>query len=246
MDLPNRNYRHSDAEMLTVCATLTEAAIAHKSFLQTKRSNWAEPYFEDLKQRIADVSAMHLGADNGKALRNATIQITGLQMQALIDLSDFKVQLSVDFHENKPRRKELLKQLGFADHLKDAQKSDQQALVQLLYAFKAAMLPELKAEMVAKGTMPALIDRITGYADSLQKANVDQEFNKIGRKGLTADGIMACNRVYEEVMGNSKMAASFMRDNPVAQITFNFSKVSAAMQGGVRAAKETDAAEIAI
>ncbi|MGV8880493.1 MAG: hypothetical protein ACOH2A_15860 [Sphingobacteriaceae bacterium] len=195
MELPNRNYPNGDADMLTACATLTESAIAHKAFLQTKRSNWADPYFEGLKQRLAEVSAKHLGADNAKVLRNATLQILSLQKQALADLAEMKVQVNVDYADDKPRRIELLKQLGFADHLKAAKKNDQQALVQLLYAFEAAMQPALKAEMVAKGNMPTCIDQITGYADVLQKANVDQEFNKRGCNGLTADGIMACKNI---------------------------------------------------
>ncbi|MGV8879630.1 MAG: hypothetical protein ACOH2A_11430 [Sphingobacteriaceae bacterium] len=246
MELPNRNYRHSDAEMLTVCATLTEAAIAHKAFLQTRRSNWADPYFEELKQRIAAIAATHLGADNAKAMRNATMQITALQKQALVDLSDFKVQVDVDYAKDKSRQKELLKQLGFADHLKQAQRFDQQALVQLLYAFKAAMLPPVKAEMVSKGIMPALIDQITSYADVLQKANVDQEFNKSGRKVLTADGILACNQIYEEVMGVGKMAAAFMRDKPAAQSSFVFAKVASNMRGGVRSVIDKDNVETAL
>lgn len=166
MELPNRNYPNGDADMLTACATLTESAIAHKAFLQTKRSNWADPYFEDLKQRLADVSAKHLGADNAKDLRNATLQILSLQKQALADLAEMKVQVNVDYADDKPK------------------------------------------------------------------------FNKGGHKGLTADGILACNKIYNEVMGNSKMATTFLRDQPGVKSTFSYARVSAAMQGGIRSKKE--------
>lgn len=236
MNTPNRNYANGDADMLTACATLTEAAIAHKTFLQSKRSNWGDPYFETLKQRIADTSSSHLGMDNAKAMRAATLKIITLQKQAESDLANLKAQLEVDYRADKPRRNELLKQLGFTDQLKKVQNKDQQAMVQLLYAYKAAMTPALKAEFLANGTMPALIDNITGYADVLQQANITQETMKSGRKGITAEGIAACNSIYTEVIGVSKMASKFFKGDPAVQSRFNYNKALAAMNGGVKSA----------
>ena len=47
-----RNYKFKDVDMLVSSSTVLESAIYNKSFLQTKRSTWADPYFDDLKAKI--------------------------------------------------------------------------------------------------------------------------------------------------------------------------------------------------
>lgn len=45
-------YTGKDVDMLTTCATIVENAIANQEFLVSKRKNWANPFFADLKTRI--------------------------------------------------------------------------------------------------------------------------------------------------------------------------------------------------
>ena len=40
-----RKYKTKDVEMLTATATIIENAIANKTFLQSKRTTWADPFF---------------------------------------------------------------------------------------------------------------------------------------------------------------------------------------------------------
>ena len=58
-----RKYNNKDIEMLTATSTIIENAIANKTFLQTKRSTWANSFFEDLKTEIENVTETYLGKD---------------------------------------------------------------------------------------------------------------------------------------------------------------------------------------
>jgi len=67
-----RKYTGKDVDMLTACATIIEQAIIHKTFLQSKRANWADPFFQNLQTTIDDAFKDHLGIDNAKQMREAT------------------------------------------------------------------------------------------------------------------------------------------------------------------------------
>src|SRR5437764_6168891 len=125
MQTPVRHYKGKDVEMVTVISTITEAAILHKDILQPKRSNWADPYFNDLKTRIDTGVQTYLGVDSAKELRQSTQLLNDIQLEVLPLLAEFKVQVEVDFE--KPRRDEILKQLGFTLYHNDARRGNQEA-----------------------------------------------------------------------------------------------------------------------
>ena len=118
-----RKYNNKDIEMLTATSTIIENAIANKTFLQSKRSTWANTFFEDLKTQIENIIETYLGKDAAKQMRDATQIVLGIQKQALIDLAEFKVQVEEDFKESSTQKTEILKNLGFADYHKIAQKA---------------------------------------------------------------------------------------------------------------------------
>jgi hypothetical protein len=226
-----RNYNAKDVDMLIGAATITESAIAQKKFLQTKRSNWADPYFENFKDRIQNATQNFLGVDNAKQLRIATQTLTGIQKVALEALSQCKVQLEEDYKSNKPKRNEVLNQLGFKSYFAKAQKKDQEALVNLLFQFKTNMTANLRTEVVAQGMMLEAIDEIVGYADSLHNANITQETFKGQRKELTAAGIKAFNEIHDEAISICRIATRYFKEKPAIKDQFSFSKVLKALNG---------------
>jgi hypothetical protein len=195
-----RSYNVKDVDLLVAASTVAESAIAQKKFLQTKRGNWADPYFEEFKDRIQNATQNFLGVDNAKQLRQATQTLTGIQKVALEALSQCKVQLEEDFKTNKAQRNEILTQLGFKLYYTKVQKKDQEALINLLYQFKTNMTAGLRTEVVAQGMMPEAIDEIVGYADSLHNANINQETFKGQRKELTAAGIKEFNEIHDQAI----------------------------------------------
>ena len=147
-----RKYKTKDVEMLTATATIIENAIANKAFLQSKRTTWADPFFEDLKTQIQNTTDTYLGKDAAQQMRQATQIVLSIQAQALNHLAEFKVQIEQDFKNVPIQKTEILTQLGFTTYHKLAQKGDQEGLVSLLFQFKTNLNPTLNAEIVAKGT----------------------------------------------------------------------------------------------
>ena len=152
MAAQTRNYNTKDVDMLITAATITETAIANKVFLQSKRATWAHPFFDDIKATIDIAIQTHLGIDSAKDLRQATIALKLIQKNAMSDLGECKVQITEDFKTNKTRRDEILNVLGFKTYHKDAQKGDQEALINLLFQFKTNLTAALKLEISNAGT----------------------------------------------------------------------------------------------
>ena len=227
-----RKYKNKDVEMLTTTATIMKNAIANKTYLQTKRSTWADPFFEDLQTKIENTTDTYLGKDAAKEMRDATQKVLQIQKLALIDLAEFKIQVEEDFKENSIQKTEILKNLGFADHHKSAQKGDQEGLVDLLFKFKKNMTAVLKAEIVAKGTSEITIDNITGYTDVLKNANIDQETFKGTRKEITDEAIKAFNDIYDNVISIAKIASNFYKTEKTKQQLFSYTKVSTILNNG--------------
>jgi hypothetical protein len=223
-----RMYKGKDVEMLMSVSTLLETAIANQDFLVLKRSIWAPPFFDNLKNRVDTIFKTHLGIDSAKDMRQSTLALLGIQKNAIKDLALVKVQVEEDFKKDKPRQTEILKQLGFTAHLKDVQNKDQEALITLLYMFKNN-LPGLRAEIEAKGTDKNSLDTIVAYADTLKNANVSQETFKSSKKTITADALADFNGIYSDVISVCKIAAKLFADKPHLKEQFSYSKVLKAL-----------------
>jgi len=226
MTTTQRNYKNKDVDMLVTASTIIESAIINKVFLQSKRSTWADPFFDDLKAKIEDVIQTYLGVDSAKDLRQATIVLTDIQKQAIKDLAEAKIQITEDFKSDKIRRDEILNQLGFTTYHKDAQKGDQEALINLLFQFKLNLTTALKTEISTKGTPATLLDTIAGYADTLKNADVNQESFKGTRKTITATSLKEFNDIYDQVISICKISSKFYKDQPALKDQFSYSKVA--------------------
>lgn len=224
-----RKYKVKDVEMLIATATIIENAIANRTFLETKRSTWASPFFDDLKTKIKTTTETYLGKDAAQQMRQSTQVVLGIQKQALTDLAEFKVQVEQDFKSNPIQKTEILTQLGITAFYKMAQKGDQEGLVNLLFQFKTNLNPTLSSEIVAKGTSQNTIDNIVNYAEVLKNANIDQETFKGTRKEITDEAIKAFNEIYESVISVAKIANNFYKTDKVKQQQFSFAKVSATL-----------------
>lgn len=220
-----REYKGKDVEMLITASVITESAIANKTFLVSKRANWADPFLPNLKAKIDLAVQTYLGADNAKSLRISTQALLGIEKNAIRDLAEFKVGIEVDYTADKIRQDEILNQLGFTTFHKQARKGDQEALIALLFQFKTNMIPNLQTEIVAKGTGVTLITNIISYANTLKTANVTQEGFKGTRKTATALAIKEFNACYNLVIGICKLSAKYYKDQPDLKAQFSYSKV---------------------
>ena len=119
----------------------------------------------------------------------------------------------------------MLKNLGFAKYLRDVQKGNQEALIQLLNAFRKNMNDSIRKEITEKGLNNALIDNIIGYTSSFENANVTQESFKASSKEVTQEVRDSLNAIYDEVIGICKKVSNYYRYEPLKAEQFTFNKV---------------------
>jgi len=236
MATTQRRYNHKDVDMLITAATIVETAIANKTFLQSKRSAWNDSFFTTLKNRIDNATKQYLGIDGALKMREATLIVNNLQKTALIELAELKVQVNEDFKVNKPRRTEILKQLGFTAYHAQAQRGDQEALINLLFQYVTNLTPALTAEIVTAGTSADLLADLTTYANDLKIADINQETFKGTKKTLTAAAVKEFNDIYDQVISISKIAGKFYKDQQDKKDQFSYSKVSKALNFKVKTA----------
>jgi len=229
MSITERIYKTKDVDMLLSIETIIDSAIANKTFLQTKRSNWADPYFQDIKTQINTIIQDNLGVDSAKDLRQATIIVKTIQANALVDLAEIKVQIEQDFKATPARKSEILNQLGFTSYYAQATNRDQEGLINLLFQYSTNLTPTLKAEIVAKGTAAAALDAINAYAQTLKDADVFQEGKKGTRKEITSETIQIFNTIYSTVLSIAVISAKFFKTDAAKKDQFTFAKVSKAL-----------------
>ncbi|PZO30762.1 MAG: hypothetical protein DCF13_02685 [Flavobacteriaceae bacterium] len=221
----SRNYKCKDVEMLITAATINESAIKNKTFLQSKRANWADPFFEDFKAEIDQTIEDYLGADSAKQLRESTQIVLEIQANAMKDLAELKTQIDADFKSNPVQKTEILTTLGFNAHYKAVQSKDQEALISLLFQFKTNLTPNLRTKITDQGTAPATLDAIIAHAEQLKNANITQEGFKGTRKEITAEALTAFNAIYDKVINIAVISAKFYKDKPELKDQFSFTKV---------------------
>lgn len=221
-----RKYKCKDVEMLLASKTIVISFEENLEDLSMVRGTWTQEFATELKSKIDYGMEELLGLDTKKELRDATSMLHTLQEPAVRKLSFFKKQVEVDFDSEAP---EIIKSLGFPKNMEKIHNGNQESLIQLLFAYKKGMTPELKQRIIERGTAPQLIDRIIGFANSVTDANVAQESLKGISKETTADMVVAFNEIYEEVIGICKIASAYFQFDALKKDLFTFSKVLANM-----------------
>lgn len=219
-----RNYRGKDVYMLLAARTIAMALQKFLSELSAVRPLWTAEFVTNLLNRIDEATEKYVGLDKRKAQRLASANVYAIQKPAHKDLSFVKTQLQVDFRSEKNKLNEMLKTLGFING-RHMSKSDQEALIEHLYAFKRGMTAELRTEITQKGMAAELIDRIINYATELTEANQLQESMKEESKELTSEALSTLNGIYDEIIGICKIASNFYHDDPIKKAQFTYRHV---------------------
>lgn len=223
MPMVLRKYKVKDVDMVIAVSALVLNAKLKQEFLVTKRSTYTMDYFTQFEAEIDATVQEFLGADNAKALRMSTIALYAKQNEALILASEMKLQIELDFED---REEELLNVLGFTSYFKLARIKDQEALINLMYQFKTNLTPELKAEMIVNGTIPADIEAMIAKADELTADDARQESNKTFRPEATEEAIAGFNKIYSKAIAIAKLASKFYKGSKTQQKMFSFSNLT--------------------
>lgn len=215
-----RKYSYKDAEMLKASKAIIIALEEQLSELSAIRTNWNEEFVAEMNEKI-DANLEIL--DSKTAIQKASETVKSLQNDVLQAVSLLKTQIEVDFP--KKEQKELFDNLGFKQYLKPASLQDDYATTQLLYQFDNAMTDELKQRIVEKGTAPAIIEKIQGYAAILREKKILPETFDKSNKNLSRETIEELNDIYETVQGICKISSRFYQKNKALKNRFVFSKV---------------------
>ena len=215
-----RIYTYKDVVMLMAVKTILQSLLNFQGELVMARSKWTVEFVSQLIEKVDGAIEEFLGLDKKQPLRMATLMLNEIKEPVIRDLGFIKTQIDADFG---PYADELLRMLGLNGNFHNI---DQESLIEVLYSFKQGMTPELKTDITEKGTNPALIDNIIGYATQLQEANLNQEGMKSSTKVVTEEAIIAFNEIYSEMIGICKIASKFYIGEPVKKEQFSFSKVA--------------------
>lgn len=233
-----RLYSCKDVDMLMASRTISTSLLANQAELVLKRSSWTAAYAGNLSARIDQTIENYLGLDKKKEQRDATAFLNSISKTALHNLLLIKTQIEVDFNSEAAG---ILKILGYPKKLKVFQGGHQEEMIELLYAFKKGMTPDLKDRITSKGTNPELIDTLTGYATEMQQANITQESLKQTSQLVSDEALTAFNKIYEEIIGICKIASGFYSEEPLKKDLFTFSRVVDAMGARPPGKSETTA-----
>jgi hypothetical protein len=134
-------------------------------------------------------------------------------------------QLEVDFEDVPDKLQEIEKKLGFTRHYSNARYEKQEAMVQLLSAFKINMKPELRQQIEDARMDGEIIDGLIAVRDVFNDLNVRQEALKGSSPKDTALNADELNAIYKQVIGICKIAPRLLRDVPSASEDFSFYKI---------------------
>ena len=177
-----------------------------------------------LKARVG--KALDLLGVNTKIEQTATTrQLVSLQSKILADLATFRIQLQVDFEDKPEKLEEILQQLGFTRYYNQARDEQQEAVIQLLSAFKQNMNPELRQEIEDAGIDGEIIDGLMAMRDQINDLNVQQEALKSSTTKDTAVNVDELNAIYKQVIGICKIAPRLLVDVPNAGEDFSFTRI---------------------
>jgi hypothetical protein len=219
-----RKYNCPDVDMLVASNVVLQNFDEYKTQLIAKRKTWADPFASNLGNKISNALDI-LGINTKTEQTTSTRRLVRRQNEGLDGLTTVKIQIEVDFEDDPDTLKLMLDKLGFSRFYSDAKKGDQEAMIQLLTAFKTNMTPELRRKIEDAGMDGAIIDELINMRDEINEMNVRQEKLKGSSPKETALNIAELNAIYKEVIGICKIAPRLLNDVPTATEDFSFARI---------------------
>lgn len=218
--MTKRKYRGTDTQMLMAAYLIAECGIEKAQLLSSRRPQWANPFFPNLKVKIDEAIKKNIGIDLLPHLMEATAEVKATIAAAHRAIMELKAEIEVGFHANPTRRSILLTELGYDRQPK--KNVTQARYVQMLFTLRANLTPAVKAELVEAGVNPTAIDALLQLAHRLIEDNERQESLKVNRKSLNAKNIAELNALYDEVIAVCKLVGVYFADNQLLKEQFYY------------------------
>jgi len=221
-----KEYVYKDINMLVATKIVAFNFRDNISELSQLNSKWDEPYANDFIVRVEDALNNHLGYDVKKELRDATSALNSIMSEVKTDLSVFKRLVNKFFKGEPAKKNEILNVLGLKQFPKAGVSRTQNGLIKLLFAFKTNLTDPLRQELVSKGIIEELIDKIVANATKLEDINNIQEVLKGTTIEKTNSRKALYNSIYREVSSICIVASAYFKTSKVKQDMFNFNKIA--------------------
>lgn len=215
-----RKYSFKDKDMLNATLKVMNYFEEMKEQLFRLRTNWNDEFIAEVKEVTNNLL---YGLELKKELKGASKIVKDLHPKAQLDITFLKTQLDVDFQ--RKRRNEILEILGFKKWLKNLKLQEAKALVYFLFEYRENLTPELRQEIIEKGTTPELLDDIAKYAEELEKQDIIPDIYSNSSTRLGKNEFEELNDLYQKIVGVCKIVAHFHKDQKDIKDKFTFVKV---------------------
>lgn len=221
-------------ETLTICPTSTATILACQQIAKTFKENiyelsilrndWDPKYATSLNVWIEDTVEKHY-ADSLDALEDDRyrewheIMVEGLQ-----HLKVLRASVKVDFKDNKTFQKEFFQRTGYTDYFSDAKNGDHISLFKFLKTFAAYLDERTRQQIVERGTLDTLFDKILVCANRVSKFE-DCFIALEGEADLDNYGKREVSRIYETIQDICRIAIAYYQFDPKMRSKFNYYKV---------------------
>jgi len=196
-------------EMLTIATTITERAQQDQTAFQTANSDWDTTFFQTLKARI-QTAILKLNPSMLMNQKTLTAQVEKSRINAINDLDILKAAIESKFTgDHKTKGDAILGTLEIP-RISKARAGDQEALAQILAAFKAneaTILPELQSKNIS----PGLISRLQQHYITFHPLNIRQELAKGDVTTNTKTNQLERNAIYTKIAGISKLGKTLSK-----------------------------------
>ena len=196
-------------EMLTIATTVVNRAEQDQSAFQTANNDWDTTFFQTLKARI-QASILKLHPNLLMTQKTLTAQVEQGLVNATNDIDILIAAIESKFTGVYKLKGEAILGTLEINRLKKAKRGDQEALAQILAAFKAneaTIIPELQSKNISSG----LISRIQQHYISFQPLNIRQELAKGDVTKSTEENQLERNAIYTQIASICKLGKSLSK-----------------------------------
>jgi hypothetical protein len=223
----HRNYRFKDLEMLMAAQDIAENLRLNISALSSAYPEFNMQFIKSLSERIDKGFEYFLGLGTSRELQRIKNSLNSVQAQSLRAIAFLKTLIELRTGNDLNRKKQILDLLGSRKYLKAIQNNDTLALLGLLSNIRDNMNDSLKDELIKNKSDEVFLERISEYAQKLNKANRSKESLNATRKAIEEEAQLFFNDIYTSVITVCKKGARFYHDNPEKRSLFTFSKAVA-------------------
>ena len=219
-------YVYKDVSMLLAAKIVAIHIRDNISELSKINPKWDLAFANAFIARIEDAINNYLGYDIKKELRDATSVLNGIMSELKADISVFKSLVKKSFISEPAKKDEILNVLGVSQYPKLRTTRTQEGFIKMVLTFKTNLTDALRQELVSKGVIENLIDKIVENSNKLDEANSIQEVLKSTTIEKTNNRKALYNSIYKEVSSICVVASSHFRNSKAKQDMFNLSKIA--------------------